>query len=103
MRPLATLLLLFSLTACAGLSSKTVPPAPPAVQALTQPTQIEGQYKSSEDLALDPTSTGGDLTTFALQAEGAVKSCNIDKGLLREYLVPAVIAKCKWYQFGCKK
>lgn len=75
---------------------------PPNVKALTAPTQIEGDYTSTLTLAQDPTSDGLALTKFSLQAESAVKRCNIDKSLLREYLAPATIKECKWYDLSCK-
>lgn len=100
-RLLALSLLALSLVGCAGRYSKPMPPEPPQnIQALTAPTQIEGSYKSSVALAKDPASDGDSLTQFALQAESAVRRCNIDKASLREYIVPAAVAKCPWYHFG---
>lgn len=75
---------------------------PPNVKALTAPTQIEGSHATSVALAQDPTSDGLALTQFALQAEGAVNRCNIDKASLAQYLAPPAAAKCPWYYFGSK-
>lgn len=92
--------ILVFLTACAGRSVKLPPEPPPNVQALTAETKIEGPHPNSLALVDDPASNVEDATNFGLQAEGALKRCNIDKASLRLLLVPAVPVKCPWYKFG---
>lgn len=49
------------------------------VEALTQPTEIEGPVKTRGDAEKN-----GDLWEFAGQAEDAVNSCNLDKTRLKK-------------------
>lgn len=49
---------------------------------------------------LDSKSTTETLHDFAAFAEGAWMSCNADKLLLFDYLVPTAKPACPWYRFG---
>lgn len=49
------------------------------------PTKIEGVHSSVVELMADKSSTNRSLLMFALNAQGAVQACNLDKKLAVQY------------------
>lgn len=104
---LAAGLLTLFLTGCASLTK-----APPStdlqvlrlgVQALTEPTRVEGAIQSRADAR-----TNGDLWLLAGRQADAIDKANDDKARLRQFIQEATEAiengrePCRWWQVGCR-
>ncbi len=78
---------------------------PPNLLALTEPTRVEGPYKTLEELVDDPKTVTKDVFHFAGSAQDAVASANDDKAAIRRLLTESQDVeqpkKCRWWQRDC--